>query len=198
MSVNNEPTISLITGVMFSEKTAELIRRLTKYKIGRRQVIAFYPTKSERSKAGYLTSRTGAEFPATPIDSPSQILSLAKEHKVVGIDEAHFFDEKQAAEFAAVCFTLFLQEKKVYIVALDTDYTGRPFGITMHLMAIPEVKILRLTAVCIDCCNNEATRSHRLTTEAERLAVGDKEYIALCYRCFEKRNPGLIIPRPLL
>lgn len=189
--------IILWTGDMFSGKTGELIIMLIRNKYARKKVIAFYPIKAERSEHGYIGSRTKAIFPATPVESPREIIPLAKDYEVVAIDEAHFFGEENADLFTSVCFTLFLLGKKVYVVSLDTDYTGRPFEITTKLMAIPEVKIRRLTAICIDC-GDEATRSHRLTSQEERLAVGDNEYIALCYNCFVKRNPQYALPCTLL
>ncbi len=53
------------------------------------------------------------------------------------------------------------------------------------LMPIPEVRILKLVAVCMHC-GQDATRSHRIDQSQQRILIGDKEYEALCYSCYIK------------
>ena len=91
--------IELICGSMFSGKTEELIRRLKRAKIAKQKVEIFKPRIDVRYDETNVVSHDANFIHSTPVESSSQILELANEVDVVGVDEAQFFDE----ELPSIC-----------------------------------------------------------------------------------------------
>ena len=85
--------IEVITGSMFSGKTEELIRRLKRAKIARQKIEIFKPRIEVRYSVEEVVSHDENAIHSTPVDSASNILLLANDVEVVGIDEAQFFDD---------------------------------------------------------------------------------------------------------
>ena len=65
--------IEVICGPMFSGKTEELIRRLTRAVIARRKVQAFKPRIASRYDAEMVVSHSARRIPSTVIDKASEI-----------------------------------------------------------------------------------------------------------------------------
>src|SRR5512136_2159969 len=90
-------SVEVICGPMFSGKTDELIRRLRRARIARQKVQLFRPAVEPRyagSEFGKVTSHAGAEFDAVAVRGAPELLRLVEaDTGVVGIDEAHFFDD---------------------------------------------------------------------------------------------------------
>ncbi len=63
------------------------------------------------------------------VEDAEEILRLAQETEVVGIDEGQFF----GPNLVSVCKTLAKQKKRV-VAGLNTDYRGEPFGPMPTLM----------------------------------------------------------------
>ena len=78
-----------------------------------------------------------------PVESSSNMLLLADDVQVVGIDEAQFFDDG----IVEVVNTLANQGKRVVIAGLDKDFKGRPFGPMPQLLATAEY-VTKLHAIC--------------------------------------------------
>src|SRR5215203_5626067 len=85
--------IEVICGSMFSGKTEELIRRLKRAKIANLNVEIFKPSLDLRFDRVKIVSHDENEIHSTPIDHSQQLLLLAQQVDVVGIDEAQFFDD---------------------------------------------------------------------------------------------------------
>jgi thymidine kinase len=154
------PCLEVITGPMFSGKTDELIRRLRRARIARQKVQVFFPALDPRY-AGYeygkVTSHAGSEFDAAPVRSAGEILRTVEEGTgVVGIDEAHFFDD----EILAVAAKLVASGARVIVTGLDTDFRGEPFGPIPQLMAQAD-RLDKLQAICM-VCGEPASRTQRL------------------------------------
>lgn len=65
------------------------------------------------------------------------------------------------------------------------DFTGRPFGPMPALMAVAE-HVTKVHAICVRC-GDPAQYSHRLSSDARLVMLGEKEsYEPLCRHCFEK------------
>ncbi|MCB0805170.1 MAG: thymidine kinase, partial [Bacteroidales bacterium] len=116
--------IEVICGSMFSGKTEELIRRLNRAKIARQRVEIFKPAIDVRYDEEAVVSHNAVSIKSTPVQAASQILLLANEVDVVGIDEAQFFD----SELASVCNLLANDGIRVIVAGLDMDFLGKPFG----------------------------------------------------------------------
>src|SRR4051812_42619570 len=85
--------IEVICGSMFSGKTEELIRRLKRAKIANLKVEIFKPARDVRFHAEKIISHDANEIHSTPVGSSQEVLLLAQDIEVVGIDEAQFFDD---------------------------------------------------------------------------------------------------------
>ncbi|MBX7093178.1 MAG: thymidine kinase [Flavobacteriales bacterium] len=173
--------IEVICGSMFSGKTEELIRRLKRAEFARQKVEIFKPTIDKRYHETEVVSHEGTTIRSTPVESSSEILLLATDVDVVGIDEAQFFDE----ELANVCNQLANNGVRVVIAGLDMDFLGKPFGVMPKLLAIAEY-VTKVHAICMDC-GELANHSHRTSKEEKLVLLGETDhYLPLCRSCFNK------------
>lgn len=173
--------IEVVAGSMFSGKTEELIRRLKRAKIAGLSVQIFKPTLENRYDEIQVVSHDENIIQSTPIDSSSQILLYANEAKVVGIDEAQFFDK----ELPNIVNELTYRGIRVIIAGLDMDFRGNPFGPMPQLLAIAD-DVFKIHAICLRC-GKLAQFSHRKTTNDQVVMLGEMEtYEPLCRECFMK------------
>ncbi len=172
--------IEVICGSMFSGKTEELIRRLKRAKIAGQQVAVFKPQIDTRYDESRVVSHDDNRLIASPIEHSSELLKVEEHIKVVGIDEAQFFD----LELSEVGHQLALKGIRVIIAGLDMDYSGKPFGPMPHLLAIAEY-ITKVHAICQQC-GNLATFSYRLSASKAQVVLGEKDiYEPRCRHCYE-------------
>ena len=170
--------IEVICGSMFSGKTEELIRRLKRVKIANLKAEIFKPALDVRYDEIKIVSHDTNFIQSTPVGSSQNILLLAHDADVVGIDEAQFFDP----EIANVCEQLALSGIRVIVAGLDMDYTGKPFGQMPNLLAIADY-ITKLHAICVKC-GNIANISYRKSSETEQSLLGEKDlYEPRCRHC---------------
>src|SRR5260221_11293633 len=101
--------IEVICGCMFSGKTEELIRRLNRALIARQKVEIFKPAIDKRYHDEQIVSHSERTIRSTPVNVAGDLLLLAGDCDVVGIDEAQFFDDA----IVEVCNTLANQGKRV-------------------------------------------------------------------------------------
>jgi thymidine kinase len=173
--------IEVICGSMFSGKTEELIRRLRRAQFAKQKVEIFKPKIDTRYDEVKVVSHTGIEIMSTPVPSSSNILLLANDVDVIGIDEAQFFDD----ELPYVCSELAKRGIRVIAAGLDLDYTGKPFGPMPILMASAE-SVTKVHAICMQC-GELAYVSHRKTQEESLVHLGETDsYEPLCRTCFNK------------
>ena len=158
--------IEVVCGSMFSGKTEELIRRLKRARIARQRVEIFKPALDTRYAEADVVSHDESSIPCTPLSSPQQILLLASDADVVGIDEAQFF----SSDLVDVCAELARSGKRVIVAGLDQDYLGRPFEPVPQLMAVAEF-VTKLHAVCV-VCGAPANHSQRVVAGGDRLLLG--------------------------
>lgn len=177
--VDKTGRIEVITGCMFSGKTEELVRLLQIARADRRPVGVFKPRVDTRNVGSHVISHNGSSFPAVAVAEPIEILHLAKNCVVVGIDEAQFFSN----ELVPICRTLADTGTRIIVAGLDMDFMGRPFGPMPLLMAIAE-QITKLKATC-NVCGRPASYSHRLTEIMDPILIGAGDtYEPRCRKCF--------------
>lgn len=170
--------IEIVCGSMYSGKTEELIRRLKRAGIARQKVEIFKPDTDIRYDETAVVSHNDNRIPSTPVPAAVNILLLASEADVIGIDEAQFFDEG----LVEVCSILANRGKRVIVAGLDMDFRGMPFGPIPKLMAIAE-EVTKVHAVCMDC-GYTANFSHRLNDNENLVLLGEKDlYVPLCREC---------------
>ena len=138
--------IEVICGVMFSGKSEELIRRVRRAMIARKNVQVFKSHLDERYAVLYqVSSHDGRTTQAIPIDTPEQIIrQLSASTQVIAIDEAQFLDQG----IVDVVTQLAASGKRVILAGTDTDFRGEPFGPMPQLLAVAEV-VDKLHAICV-------------------------------------------------
>jgi thymidine kinase len=161
--------IEVICGCMFSGKTEELIRRINRAKIANQKILIVKPAIEARYHPNQVVSHNTNTLDAVPVNSSKEILELAKNVNVVGIDEVQFFDK----EIVSTCVNLANQGKRVIAVGLDMDYQGNPFGEIGNLMAVAEF-VTKLHAICA-VSGELASFSFRKTASKENILLGGKE-----------------------
>ena len=175
--------IEVICGSMFSGKTEELIRRLKRAEFARQKVEIFKPTIDKRYHETEVVSHEGTTIRSTPVESSSEILLLATDVDVVGIDEAQFFD----AEIGNVCEELAMRGIRVIVAGLDMDFLGNPFGQMPALLAKADY-ITKLHAICV-VCGGIANISYRKSADKDQVVLGEKDiYEPRCRHCSKKGN----------
>lgn len=174
-------SIEVITGSMFSGKTEELIRRLRRAQFAGLKVEIFKPSTDRRYSETRIVSHDEKSIVSTPVDNASSILLMAGDVKVVGIDEAQFFDDT----IVDVCNKLADSGIRVVVAGLDMDFKGNPFGPMPALLTIAEY-ITKVHAICVRC-GNLAQYSFRKSEEDQVIVLGEKDkYEPLCRTCFNK------------
>jgi thymidine kinase len=182
---NKKGWIEVICGSMFSGKTEELIRRLKRAGIARQRVEIFKPQVDTRFHDLDIVSHDANSIKSTPVPSSANILLLASEVDVVGIDEAQFFDNG----LPEVCEQLASTGIRVIIAGLDMDFKGKPFGPMPRLLAVAEY-ITKVHAICINC-GDLAHNSFRTVDNNSLVMLGEKEsYLPLCRDCFNRESAG--------
>jgi thymidine kinase len=171
--------IEVISGCMFSGKTEELIRRLNRALIAKQKVEIFKPVIDKRYHQQNIVSHNENSIRSTPVNFASDILLLAGDSDVVGIDEAQFFDEA----IVEVCNTLANNGKRVIVAGLDMDFEGKPFGSMPYLLAVAEF-VTKVHAICAQT-GELASFSFRLINNDKQVMLGEQgEYEARSRKAF--------------
>lgn len=192
--------IEVICGSMFSGKTEELLRRLKRAQIARQRVQVFKPVIDTRYSANHVQSHDANKVASRQVKKSQDILhSVDDNTRVVGIDEAQFFDDG----IVDIAQKLANRGIRVIVAGLDLDFLGQPFGPMPRLLAVAE-EVTKLSAVCV-ICGKPATRSQRIINTigginstasginnaaimggANPVAIGAKEmYEARCRFCHD-------------
>jgi thymidine kinase len=161
--------IEVICGCMFSGKTEELIRRLNRALIAKQKVEIFKPAIDRRYHDEQIVSHSDRAVRSTPVQFASDLLLLAGDCDVVGVDEAQFFDDA----IVEVCNTLANSGKRVIVAGLDMDFEGKPFGPMPNLLAIAEF-VTKVHAICAQT-GELASFSFRLGENTTRVLLGEKD-----------------------
>jgi len=177
----NRGWVEVICGSMFSGKTEELIRRLRRAEYAKLKVEIFKPLIDNRYSEEEVVSHDENTIRSTPVESSGNILLLAGNVDVIGIDEAQFFDKN----LIDVCNKLANSGIRVIVAGLDMDYLGKPFGPIPALMAEAEY-VTKVHAICMHC-GNLAQYSHRIAKSDKLVLIGEtNEYEPLCRVCYNK------------
>lgn len=154
---------------MFSGKTEELIRRLNRALIAKQKTEIFKPRVDNRYHDENIVSHSDRAIRSTPVQFAGDILLLAGDCDVVGIDEAQFFDDA----IVDVCNTLANSGKRVIVAGLDMDFEGKPFGPMPNLLAVAEY-VTKVHAICIKT-GGLASFSFRLNDNTSKVMLGEKD-----------------------
>lgn len=183
-----EGWIEVVSGVMFSGKSEELLRRVRRALIAKKSVQVFKSHLDDRyGGVSQISSHDGQQIDAVPVSSSVQVAEHVKpSSQVVAVDEAQFLDDG----IIGVVNELADRGVRVIVAGTDMDFRGEPFGPMPQLLAIAE-QVDKLHAICV-VCGDLATRNQRLIdgrpapAEGPTIQVGGSEsYEARCRKCHE-------------
>ena len=185
--------IEVVSGVMFSGKSEELIRRVRRALIARRRVQLFKSHLDDRYGGRFsISSHDGRRIDAEPVSNSVQLAEKVRpDTQVVAVDEAQFMDDG----ICQVADVLADRGMRVIVAGTDMDFRGEPFG-PMGLLLARAERIDKLSAICV-VCGDPATKNQRLVdgepapAEGPTIQVGGAEsYEARCRRCHEVPDRG--------
>ena len=175
--------IEVICGPMFCGKTEELIRRLKRSQIAKMKTAIFKPRIDNRYSEEHIVSHNHMKMESYLISDATEILEKEDGAKVVGIDEAQFFDNN----LITVCEELSANDKRVVVAGLDKDYLTRPFAPMPEIMCAADY-LDKLQAICV-VCGEPAGFTQRTSADSEQVVIGETDkYEARCRKCYQ--HPG--------
>ena len=165
---------------MFSGKSEELIRRVTRSSIARRPVQVFKPALDDRYAERQVVSHSSLSVEAEPIGSSVELLHAVEDRtEVIGIDEAQFLD----GGLVEAVDRLAGAGKQVIVAGLDLDYLRRPFEPIPTLCGRAEY-VTKTLAVC-HRCGGPALYTQRLVRSDDLVVLGATgAYEARCRSCY--------------
>jgi thymidine kinase len=196
--------VEVISGVMFSGKSEELIRRVRRAILARRRVQVFKSYLDDRyGGIQAIASHDGRTVAAEPVASSLELMGKVRaDTQVVAVDEVQFMDGGVVGAVNALAG----RGVRVICAGTDMDFRGEPFGPMGELLAIAE-QVDKLHAICVRC-GEAATRNQRLIdgrpapAEGPTIQVGGLEsYEARCRHCHEvpavtRAQGSLLEPEP--
>lgn len=188
---HNPGQIQLILGPMFSGKTTELLRRITRYTFAKRSCFLIKYNKDTRYSEDSMATHDRQLWTARAASTLEELRSQAKKSEVIGIDEGQFFPD--LVEF---CESMANGGKIVIIAALDGTFQRKPFVHVLELVPLAE-SVTKLNAVCMTCFK-DAPFTRRLGTETEvELIGGCEKYVAVCRSCYHKDTISVAKMEPI-
>ena len=183
-------SIEVIAGGMFSGKTEELLRRVRREVYAGKFVQLFKHALDDRYAVEHVVTHDQTALPCIPVQSSNDILThMREETRVVGVDEANFFDEN----LVDIVQALADRGLKVLLAGLDMDFRRVPFGPMPSLLAIAD-DVTKIRAVCITC-GEMANYSYRCDGSDDVVHVGSTDaYEARCRSCYHMGTRICAVP----
>ena len=180
-----EGWVEVICGPMFSGKSEELIRRVTRYQIARVPVQTFKPRLDVRYAATEVVSHSSLKVDAIPVETAAELLRRVEDStEVIGIDEGQFFDDL----LVEVVEQLAGAGKQVIVAGLDTDFLRRPFEPIPTLCDRAEY-VTKMLAVC-HRCGGPGMYTQRIVHSDDLVVLGAQgAYEARCRMCYDPTEP---------
>lgn len=140
--------LEIITGSMYAGKTTLFIERVNDLRDAGKTVSVLKPIQDYRYSKNDVVSHDGLKIKGLAVDEVFEIREIVEEDgcEVIAIDEIQFF----GWDFVEIVNEIADKGVHVLIAGLDTDFTGRPFGIMPELMAYAD-KLVKLHAQCAIC-----------------------------------------------
>lgn len=180
--------IEVVSGVMFSGKSEELLRRVRRSLLAKKRVQVFKSHLDERyGGLQAVGTHDGGRLQSEPVSSSTELMErVAPDTEVVAVDEVQFLDHG----VVSVANSLADRGLRVILAGTDMDFRGEPFGPIGALLAVAE-RVDKLQAICVRC-GQLATRNQRLIDGAAAPAEGPtiqpgglESYEARCRSCHE-------------
>tara|TARA_Y100000310_G_C20657180_1_gene802578 strand:+ start:391 stop:999 length:609 start_codon:yes stop_codon:yes gene_type:complete len=152
--------LEIYCGPMRSGKTRELINRVDRIRYVDGSPLGLFKPSIDTRHEGIHTrfGNVSYECGVVDVETPSKFLEMVSGLQVVGIDEAHFFNE----DVVDVVEELLRRDSNVVMAGLDLDFRGEPFGVMPTLLAMADY-VQKLKGVCeYDGCSSLSSRTQRL------------------------------------
>lgn len=160
MGCEQQGSLTVITGPMYSGKTARLIDYIKLARLEGKRVQVYshgfdIKRDDELSSRAYPNEHIKAFKTCNSYDIIEDYLKGT--NNCVAIDEAQFFSPHLAAyiKFMLSC------RATIYVAGLDTNFRGEPFSDTFGKICQMADRIDKLTAIC-SSCSGPATLTQRL------------------------------------
>jgi thymidine kinase len=184
--------LEVVAGPIFSGKTEELIRRIKRELIARRNVLVIKPFVDFRT-ADFIASRAiDAEgkpfiverYPASIIhDNADLRRALLASYDMLAVSEAQFFGPEFPLAIEALLHERMHDDLIVVAEGLDLDYRKLPFGAMPALLAMAD-DVRKLDAICMKCHCKGARFTQRIRGTSATVQVGDAgDYEVRCRTC---------------
>jgi len=163
----------IILGCMFSGKSTELIRRLSRYQAINKNILAINHSFDSRTDDSIKTHK-GTTIPAVKSNKLMTIIDTLdyKNAEIIGIDEAQFFEDLY--EFVLTCER---DNKDLIICGLDGDYQRKPMGQILDCIPLCN-SVVKLNA--LDKDGSDAIFTKRINSEEGAIVIGGSDkYIAV-------------------
>ena len=182
---SNQGWVEVICGPMFSGKSEELIRRVTRSKIARIPVQVFKPRFDNRYADTEVVSHSALKIEALAVESSTEMLRAVDDQtRVIGVDEGQFFDEG----LVEVVDNLAATGMQMIVAGLDTDYLRRPFEPIPTLCDQAEY-VTKMLAVCHKC-GGPGMYTQRIVRSDDLVVLGAQDaYEARCRVCYDPTEP---------
>jgi len=171
------PSLVVVTGPMFSQKTIELIakekEKKRKLKLNyiknyadefmNKDISAIFKwSKDKRYSLEKIVSHDGNSIDAIPVENNSQVIDYLQKNKqagFVGFDEIQFFKEPYK-----LVKGLLEQGYSIYATCLKKDFRGEGFGDVPKILTLATT-IINKEAYCTKCQKQPATETQRFIIE---------------------------------
>lgn len=188
-------SLEIIVGPMFSGKTTLLIEtynKLNKKLDGNYNSCLAIDFSNKNKRKGFIISHDGDSVECINSnklhtlcnDIENRMEFLKAEY--IFINEAQFFEDLKEW----VLFTLKTFNKKIFLIGLDLDFKRKIFG-QIHSLKSHSKMIINLKGKC-SLCNFQSEYSHRISDNYEQILMDSSQYIPLCRKCWEEKNPEKI------
>ena len=180
----NHGKLELIIGSMFSGKSTELIRQISRNKIAGRKVMTISHCSDDRYGKELISTHCGSniipDYMLSSLKSVPEYDQYIYSADVIFIEEGQFFSD--IVDFCKK--SVDIDKKFVVVSALDGDFQREPFPQISRLYPLAD-KITKLNAICLRCSNigiqNDASFSLRTVNSMDKHLVGGKDsYEAVC------------------
>ena len=156
-------SLTVIAGPMGSSKSMKLIWMLSQQAHRGRHYSVIKPKDDSRDGASIKSRMFLKPIEADFVEVAGDIQRSLRGAPVLAIDETQFLDRLFLPEIVG------LLDLGIIVIAcgLDTDFTGRPFGIMPDLLAMAD-EVIKLKAVCDSCHQENATRTQLIVDPKSR------------------------------
>ena len=169
--------IEIIIGCMFSGKSTELLRRISRYRSINKKCVIINSVLDTRGQG--IKTHSGCDIKAIKLKKLMDITVWKEIGEVIAVDEAQFFEDLYD-------FTLWCEkEGKILIMAgLDGDSNRKPFGEILQCIPLCD-SVVKLTA--LDRDGTDAIFTKKIKSDSKQIEIGDKDkYLAVSRKNYLK------------